>query len=254
MNDSAFQKPYDVVNAASASAHMIICDHASNYIPPAFSNLGLPPERLQEHIAYDIGSAAVGRGLAEALDCSAFLCGTSRLVIDCNRTPGAADRVPPISDGIRVPGNEGLSDADIKARVRTYFDPYHKAIEDRFSRIEDTGQMPFFISIHSFTPEMDGFKRPWHVGILSDEDRRVADPLLENLRAVPGLVVGDNEPYSGRSPLGYALKAYNIDRGLPCAVFEIRQDLVTDQAGIDEWVEICATVLRPIIADKPWQA
>jgi predicted N-formylglutamate amidohydrolase len=240
---------FEIVNGDAVAPYVIICDHASNQVPSHMADLGLDGARLQEHIALDIGAAAVSRQLADRLGCCAVLCGTSRLVVDCNRLPYSADWIPRISDGVVIPGNQNISTAEMDFRMQSYFLPYHEEIERQLDVIARRGKPPLLISIHSFTPQMAGDGRPWHVGILSDLDRRVADRLIENLNLVPDLIVGDNEPYSGDEPLGYALKAYNLDRGLPYAMFEIRQDLLNDETGINHWVDLASDALRPILED-----
>ena len=94
---------------------------------------------------------------------------------------------------------------------------------------------PALLSIHSFTPRCRGEARPWHVGILWNADPRIPVPLLAALRAEPGLVVGDNEPYSAREPAGYTVRHHAEARGLPHVAIELRQDLVATDAGAAEW-------------------
>jgi predicted N-formylglutamate amidohydrolase len=171
--------------------------------------------------------------------------------VDCNRVPYTFAWIPPESDGVLVPGNQNISQDEMDFRMQLYFEPYHREIARRLDAFADAGKVPLVISIHSFTPRMmDGADRPWHVAILSNDDRRIADPLLLNLRRQTDYLIGDNEPYSGTSPLGYSLKAYNMERGLPFAMFEIRQDLVADPAGTRHWAEVVAEAMRPILADE----
>ena len=225
------------VNREMDSDLLIICDHASNVIPVGYASLGLLPERLDEHIAIDIGAEAVARKLAAALNATAVICGTSRLVIDCNRQMEDPTLIPPVSDDVVVPGNQNLSEEERRHRVDEYFKPYHGEITRQIERRIAAGRVPAIISIHSFTPEMAGFARPWQVALLWDRDPRLAPPLIEHLRHDPNMVVGDNEPYSGVNPHGYALKTYGNEMGLPLALIEIRQDLLENSSGIDYWAD-----------------
>jgi predicted N-formylglutamate amidohydrolase len=223
---------------------LLVCDHASNRVPASLAGLGLPRARLDEHIGWDIGAAAVTRLLAPMLDAAALLCGYSRLVIDCNRAPTDPSSIPAVSDDVAIPGNEHLSEAARAARRDAIFVPYHAAIE---RRLGDAGDVPALISVHSFTPVMRGFVRPWHVGILWDDDPRIAVPLLAALGEEAELVVGDNKPYSAREPVGYTVSHHAHLKGLPHVAIELRQDLVAHDGGAGQWAERLAGVLAPIL-------
>jgi predicted N-formylglutamate amidohydrolase len=225
---------------------LLVCDHASNRVPAALGTLGLPAARLAEHIGWDIGAAAVTRRLAPLLCAPALLCGYSRLVIDCNRSPADPSSIPAISDEIAIPGNAEMTAARRAARHDAIFAPYHAAIERRLGAIAG---IPALLSIHSFTPVMQGFVRPWHVGILWDEDGRIATPLLKSLGDEAELVVGDNLPYSARDPVGYTVSHHAQRTGLPHVAIELRQDLVCSDAGAAAWAERLARALKPILAD-----
>jgi predicted N-formylglutamate amidohydrolase len=227
---------------------LLVCDHASNRVPAALNGLGLPRARLDEHIGWDIGAAAVTRLLAPMLDAAAILAGYSRLVIDCNRALADPSSIPPISDGVTVQGNADLSTTARAARQDAIFVPYHDAIANLLDAFRASGEVPALISVHSFTPVMNGFARPWHVGILWDDDPRIAGPLLAALGEEAALVVGDNLPYSAREPVGYTVSHHAHGKGLPHVAIELRQDLVAEAAGAGEWAERLARVLTPILA------
>ncbi|HEV2545848.1 MAG TPA: N-formylglutamate amidohydrolase [Stellaceae bacterium] len=240
--------PVETVRAQGRALLLITCDHASLKIPRVLGDLGVPPVQLREHIGWDIGAAEVTRRLAALLDAPALLTGFSRLVVDCNRRLEDASSIPAASDGVPVPGNGNLSQADRAARVEALFQPYHRAIAAKLDAFLAAGTVPAVISIHSFTPVMNGKARPWHVGILWDKDPRIAVPLLAALRAEPGLPVGDNEPYSAREPVGYTMREHGVARGFPHVALELRQDLIADAQGAAAWAERLARALGPIIA------
>jgi len=225
---------------------LLVCDHASNRVPAALGGLGLARERLEEHIAVDIGAAAVTRLLRPPLKASAVLAGYSRLVIDCNRALDDPSSIPSLSDGIAIPGNRDLPQAARDARCAEIFTPYHAAIARRLAAMPG---VPALISIHSFTPVMRDFVRPWHIGVLWADDPRIAAPLLAALRGEAALVVGDNQPYSAREPRGYTVSRHAHAPGFPHVAVELRQDLVGDEAGAREWAERLARVFAPILAD-----
>jgi predicted N-formylglutamate amidohydrolase len=242
--------PVELCNARGKAPVLLTCDHASRAVPRALAGLGLDDATLSRHIGWDMGAAAVTRRLAALLDAPAVLSGYSRLVIDCNRGPDDPSSIPAMSDGITVPGNRGLAAAGRDARMAALFRPYHAAIAERIEDFLGRGDVPAFLSIHSFTPTMNGFARPWHAGILWDGDPRIPVPLLAALRADPALEIGDNLPYSAREPSGYTVQHHAVRRGLPHVAVELRQDLIADERGAAEWADRLAAALAPILA-KP---
>jgi predicted N-formylglutamate amidohydrolase len=241
--------PVEHVNTARTAPVLITCDHASRHVPKSLHNLGLDPESLKLHIGWDIGAADVSRGLSRRLDAPAILAGYSRLVIDCNRDLDDPTSMAAVSDGVPVPGNRDLSVADRARRAEAVFKPYHRAVEVALDGFAARDVRPAVLSIHSFTPVMNGFARPWHIGILWDRDPRMAVPMLAALRREAGLVIGDNEPYSAREPAGYTVRTHAEKRGLPHLNVELRQDLVATDAGTTEWADRLARVLTPILED-----
>ena len=242
--------PYTLFNTRGAAPALVVCDHASRAIPAALDNLGLAPAALDLHIAWDIGAAALARSLALRLDAPAVLAGYSRLVVDCNRRLEDPTLILPESDGQPIPRNIGISAAERAERVRSCHAPYHEAIDRRLAQFAASGVVPAFISIHSFTPVFGGAERPWHIGVLWDTDGRMAEPMLEALRAVPGICVGDNLPYSGRHPADYTIDRHAESVGLPHLCLEVRQDLLATAAGVGRWTEIIAAPVRKLIDDK----
>jgi predicted N-formylglutamate amidohydrolase len=241
--------PFEVVNLQGRARLVLFSDHAGRAIPQRLGSLGLRQTELDQHIGWDIGIANLTRKLAAALDAPAVLCGYSRLVIDCNRRLDDPTSIAQESDRIAVPGNRGLSAADRKARQDAIFAPYHAAIEDVIARKRREGPDPAILSLHSFTPQMNGFARPWHIGILWNRDPRLPVPLMARLMREPGLVVGDNEPYSGKDEHGYSVIAHAEKQDLPHGLIEMRQDLIGDDGGVARWAETLARVLRDVLAD-----
>lgn len=190
--------------------------------------------------------------MAERMQAPAILASYSRLLVDLNRAPGDPGSIPPISDGLVIPGNQNLSDGEEAERIERYFWPYHHAITEQLARLWRLGSPPALFSIHSFTPKPEtGSERPWDIGVLWNRDPRIAVPLLEKLRAHPdGLVVGDNEPYSGKE-IAYSIDVHGGAGGLANCAIEIRQDLIDDDNGVTRWANILVPILTEILAMKP---
>lgn len=238
--------PVEVLNADSGIPLVLVCDHASARFPRSVGDLGVSAEVRRSHLAVDIGAAAVARHVAANLGVTAVLAGYSRLVVDCNRYPEDALAFLEFGDGVAIVGNRKLSAAHKQERIEHIFKPYHRAIEAQVARLARLGQGPAVVGIHSFTPVFEGVPRPWDIGVLWDSDGAMADILMRKLEA-SGLVVGDNQPYSGAARLNYTLKRHGAALGLPHACIEMRQDHLGDPAGIERM----ARALGPIVGSLP---
>jgi predicted N-formylglutamate amidohydrolase len=225
---------------------VILVDHASNFIPLEYADLGLPQPELLRHIAYDIGAGPLGRALAERFRAPAILTCFSRLLIDANRGEDDPTLIMRLSDGALVPGNERVDAAEREARLSRFYRPYHVAVAALLDSMVASGHPPAILSIHSYTPHWKGAQRPWHAGILWDRDPRFAVPLLEALSAEPGLRIGDNEPYGGALK-NDTMYRHGTERGLAHALLEVRNDLIATPAGVIEWADRLEPRLREIL-------
>jgi predicted N-formylglutamate amidohydrolase len=237
---------FGIVAGDIRSGVVIVADHASNAIPAEFANLGLPPMQLARHIAYDIGVEQLTLAMAARLGAPAVLSRFSRLLIDPNRGDDDPTLVMRLSDGAIVPGNARIDAAAIEMRKQRFSLPYHAAVASTLDQMFTAGVTPAVVSIHSYTPEMKGIPRPWHVGILWDSDPRLPVAMLNVLRQDPALHVGDNEPYDGALD-GDTMARHCINRGLAHILIEVRQDLIANPADARRWGERLADDLRPLL-------
>jgi predicted N-formylglutamate amidohydrolase len=235
--------PVRIENPDGAGSFVIICDHASNRIPEEFDDLGLSEELIGLHIAWDPGALPVAREIARRLDAPLCWPDISRLVIDCNRAPDAADLVLATSEGREVPGNRALTPAEKGRRLSAVHAPYHDAIGECIARRKAAGLPTALVAIHSFTPVYLGRSRPWHVGVVFSDDRRLADPIIRRLKADPALNVGVNEPYSPDDGVYYTLRRH-ASGGLPSVMIEIRSDEIAAESGQQSWSRRLAGILR----------
>lgn len=231
-------------NQGAPTPFVLVCDHAGRQIPACLDSLGLPAAELDRHIAWDIGAAGLARELSAALDAWLITQTYSRLVIDCNRGPEREDLIVSQSDGAAVPGNVGLSDQSRAARLTEIYEPYHAAISAELDRRSAQGQEAVLVSVHSFTPSMNGVDRPWHVGVLHDGASASSRTLLTLLEAEPGIVAGDNEPYAMDS-VDYTIPRHAIARGLPYLELEVRQDLICEPSGQRQYAALLARLIPP---------
>jgi predicted N-formylglutamate amidohydrolase len=239
--------PFEIYNPEGTAPILFVSDHASRAIPQSMNTLGLDRTALGLHIAYDIGAAELTRMLARRLNAQAVLSGYSRLLIDCNRQPGDPQSILEISDGVMIPGNQNLSDADQVARAETFHWPYHHAIDAAFAQLRRNGPEPMLLSVHTFTPSLGGEDRFWDLGVLWNRDPRLAVPLIDLLRQHRGLLVGDNEPYSGKE-IAYTINLHAGSAGLANAAIEVRQDHCETEEELTRWADIFGEALEKLLA------
>jgi predicted N-formylglutamate amidohydrolase len=243
---SADVPPVFEQNAAGRSPFLLTCDHYGRLIPRALGDLGLTAGELTRHIAWDIGIAGVAEALSTQLGAHLIAQRYSRLVIDCNRPPSAPSSIPRISEATTVPGNEALADGATEARRAQIFDPYHRRIDEVIDRRLRERVPTVLVSLHSFTPVYAGIARPWHIGTLYHRDLRLPPLLLKLLRGEPDLVVGDNQPYAVSDDTDYTIPVHGEARGLMNSGIEIRQDLIADPAGQQQWADLLARIFGEI--------
>jgi predicted N-formylglutamate amidohydrolase len=230
-------------NPDGAGSFVIVCDHASNRIPAEFKSFGFADDALQTHIAWDPGALPVARHLSAEFDAPLFWPDVSRLVIDCNRAPESHSLIVTESEGRLVPANVGLSEAERSRRLDLIHAPYHAAIDACVRRRLVAKRATTLIAIHSFTPVYLGKSRPWQIGIVFGEDRRIANLLIRELKTDPALSVGINEPYSPADQVYYTVERHAGPQGLPAAMIEIRNDEIGDDAGQQSWADRLAKIL-----------
>lgn len=246
MPNSSFS-PVEIDGADRPGRWCISCDHASNFIPDFVNGgtLGLPPEDMERHIAYDIGAAGVARHLGKLMDSPVVLSRFSRMVIDPNRGEDDPTLVMRLYDGTIIPGNRHADTTEIDRRKARCYAPYHAALADQMAR---PGAV--LVAVHSFSPKLKArAPRPWQIGILYAGDDRLARPLLTRLRAEPDLCVGENQPYPGHLP-GDAVDRHALQHGRPNALIELRQDLIATQSDQEAWAERLAPILSAALADS----
>jgi predicted N-formylglutamate amidohydrolase len=229
---------------AGRSPFVIVVDHASARIPRRLGDLGLPAAELERHIAWDIGALAVATQVAAELDAPLVAQNYSRLVIDCNRDPAVPSSIPLVSEWIEIPGNIGLSAAEIEARRAEIFEPYHERIRALLDARAAAGLGTILVAQHSMTPVYKGERREMHAAILYNRDRRFAGLMLDLLRREPDLLIADNEPYFVSDETDFTVPRHAEARGLMHVEIEIRQDLIAAPAGQAEWARRLTGALR----------
>lgn len=233
-------------NPHGRSPIVLVCEHASNFIPAALDGLGLDDAGKMSHTAWDIGALELARRLSEALDAPLVASLVSRLVYDCNRLPGDAGAVPEKSELIEVPGNRGLGPSEHAARTRDIYLPFRELLA---RTIEGRALPMSIVTIHSFTPVYFGKQRDVELGFLHDRDDRMADGMLRAARQHSSMRTELNKPYAAIDGVTHTLREHAIPRGLPNVMIEVRNDLLGDDAGIARVATELTAMLESVVSE-----
>jgi len=231
-----------------ASEIVLICEHASKTMPKALGTMGLDAVKLASHIAWDIGAQRVAEMLSDRLDATLVSQRFSRLAYDCNRPPEAAGAYPERSEIYDVPGNAGLSASDKARRADALYHPFHQAIEDLLDERLAAGRNVVLVTVHSFTPIYFGTRRDGYLGILHDDDSRLADAMLEAAATLELEQVLRNYPYGPEDGVTHTLQRHGLTRQIANVMLEIRNDLIIDEAGQSIWADRVAKLLEMSLA------
>lgn len=240
------EEAFCIAGKPQAGSILVVSDHASNRVPDDI-DLGIDPALLDEHVAIDIGVADVAQRMVVQPGFAAFLANVSRLVCDCNREEDSPGVIPHSSDGHAIPGN--LFDIERREeRLERFYRPYHNALAE----LLDLAPPRLIVSLHSFTPSLASRpeeQRPWHCGVLYNADERAARLAISLLEA-EGLIVGDQQPYSGKL-LNATMNRHAEAHRPPYFGIEIRQDKIGDEAGQAEWAERLVRIARAVAEALP---
>lgn len=234
--------PFEWVNRDGGGPVLLLCEHASNWMPEGYGGLGLSGTDRERHIAWDIGAAAVARRIAAQTGAPLILAGASRLLIDLNRPLSSPSSIPEQSEATAIPGNIGITPAERDARAERWFHPFVREVGGWLDAAKARGERPAVVGIHSFTPVFLGVRRPWQAGILYRRSEAYAQRLIEGLGGAEAMIAG-NEPYQIDDESDYTVPVHGEARGLQSVLVELRQDLVAGPRGQAEWADRLAPLL-----------
>lgn len=237
----------EVVNPEGAGVALVLCEHASSHVPDRYEGLGLREEWRESHAAWDLGARAVALRLAEALDSPLVASRVSRLVYDCNRPPEAVSAMPAISEVVEVPGNRNLSPEECEERIATVYRPFCGTVSALIAARRERGLPTVLITVHTFTPVFFGEMRETEIGVLHDEDSRMADAMLAEVERLPHRRIERNRPYGPEDGVTHSLKIHGVAHGLPNVMIELRNDLVGNAAGVEAMARDLMTLIGPAL-------
>lgn len=246
--DTAETVPLSVARLHNAGGHadvLLVCEHASNYIPDHLDNLGLEQDALNSHVAWDPGALAVARNMSRIMDAPLVASTVSRLVYDCNRPPKAADAMPKHSEVFDIPGNANLNTEQIADRVETVYEPFRSLLADT---IANATSPPVLVTLHSFTPVYLGKPRAVEIGLLHDRDKRLANAMLDLAPAHTDLNTQRNNPYGPKDGVTHTLKLHALPNGLLNVMIEVRNDLIATKTAQEEIAKMLAGLVTQAVA------
>lgn len=221
----------ELINPGGKGDIVLVCEHATPFIPPEYKGLGLNADALASHIAWDPGAMAVAKMLSAVFDVPLIAPGVSRLLFDCNRAFDEPSAIPARSEIYDIPGNTGLSDAARLDRAERFYRPYQDALVGTIEAAKAAGRSPAVITIHSFTPIFNGVRRDLDIGILHDADDRLANKILAVSGLDGDLNVQRNKPYGPEDGATHTLAEHGVKRGLLNVMIEVRNDLIVSEAA-----------------------
>lgn len=236
---------------------LLVCEHASARLPEQLGTLGLAPEELLEHIAWDLGALDLALALSARLDAPLVHAGMSRLVHDCNRPPHSPTAVRAVSERFTIPGNRGLSSQARAQRVEHCYEPFRALLErtitartaDAAGDPDAAARVPLtIVTIHSFTPVFDGTVREVELGVLHGSDRSLADRMLAAAAGTTGLRAERNAPYGPGDGVLHTVEQQAVARGLPGVMLEVRNDLLRDADGVADVGDRLARLIATCVA------
>jgi len=226
--------PFTLYRSQGKSDVLLVCEHASRFIPPPLNRLGLSAEAAKEHIAWDIGALALALELSRQLDAPLLVAGYSRLLIDLNRPLDAQDCIPVHSEIYPIAGNQGLPPATRRYREHCLYHPFQQQLARLIQQRRAAGFSTRLVAVHSFTPVYNGHARPWPIGILFGRAGQYAEKLLEGLRQYR-LNIGMNQPYRITDAGDMTIPVHGDAQGIDAVLLELRNDGLRSEQDIKTW-------------------
>lgn len=240
------QSSAELVNPLGKSDVLLVCEHASHYIPDSFSNLGLSQAERLSHIGWDIGAADMAKVLSSQLDASLVLQRYSRLLYDCNRPPCEASAVPPLSEVTEIPGNKDLTAEQRNYRIERIYEPFHQKIATQIATRKAAGRATILVTIHSFTPVFMGQNRAVQLGVICHENNTFAHDFYQSASKRSRFDIRMNEPYGPSDPVLHMVTRHGDEQQIPNVMLEVRNDLIVDDVGQQEWAKLVADTLNSL--------
>ena len=227
---------------------LLTCEHAVNAVPERWQHLFQGNfETLEGHRGWDLGAAELAQNLARELSAPCFMARVSRLLLDHNRSPHNRSLWSEFSRELTVQEKTLMLDE--------YYRPFREQTSRWIAERQINGGRVIHVSVHSFTPVLDGKVRDVDIGLLYDTNRSdeafLADIWKSRLTAGnPELKVRFNVPYRGRSDCHQRSYRELYKSGAYQGIeLEINQNLVSAQSGYNDLKRLLADSLREAMVE-----
>lgn len=235
---------YEVIGRhdAQAGPYVFTCEHATdNFGPQPIESVN--SALMGTHWAIDLGAAQLTRTLAIDTDSVAVLSRYSRLLLDPNRCLSSKTLFVESIESQALVCNQRLTDQERLYRIECLHTGYHAGIDHVLSQRVTKGPC-VLISMHSFTPVWKDAQRAVEIGVLFDDHEALAHRVISDLTS-QGLDTRANEPYSGTTgELMYAATVHGKKYQIPYIEFEVRQDLIASQHGVQRISKAISSALQ----------
>ncbi len=178
-------------------AVLLTCEHACNRVPEGLHTLFEDHEELLDsHRGYDAGARELAQELANQFKAPLFCAEVTRLLIDHNRSPHNRNLWSTFS--------RDLDAADRRSLLEDHYLPFRERVAGWLAKRIEAGDRVLHLSVHTFTPHLDGRQRPTEIGLLYDPaipaEAELARDWQRQLRQLaPQWRVHRNRPYRGDS-------------------------------------------------------
>ncbi|KXU38772.1 N-formylglutamate amidohydrolase [Ventosimonas gracilis] len=234
--------PFTLHLEQGRSPVVLVCEHASAFIPPELNRLGLSEAAAKEHIAWDIGALKLALALSEQLDAPLLAAEYSRLLIDLNRPLNAPDSIPEQSEIYSIAGNQKLSEQTRRYREDCLYRPFQQQLARLIEQRLTSGHPVRLVAVHSFTPVYRGNARPWPIGILFGHAQTYAQRLINGLRQYP-INIGINQPYQITDDGDMTIPVHGDAQHIDAVLLELRNDGLRSEQDIKTWAKRLAPLL-----------
>jgi len=176
-------------------AFLVTCEHADNVVPTAYEACFQNDRQvLKTHQAFDLGALELAKELAHCLDAILIQATVTRLIVDLNRSLS--------NPRVFSPYTRHLNSDERSVILGTYYRPYRHEVEEIIRQSTRSAVLTIHISVHSFTPQLNGVFRNADIGLLYDPQREAEKQLCLALqfelgRDRPDLTIRRNYPYRG---------------------------------------------------------
>lgn len=176
---------------------VISCEHALNWIPDRFAHCFTDSEKvLVSHRGWDPGALILAHTISSTFQAPLVIYPFTRLLIEPNRSEHHHNLYSEYSRHLIAPEKKFL--------LEQHYRPYRKSVEDKISTLAVQNFIPIHLSIHTFTPALNGSKRDFDIGLLYDPSRTAEKLFCSQwktsiLQKNSGLSIRMNQPYKGKA-------------------------------------------------------